>query len=105
MHALLNEIPAVDPGVTAQFETAYRRRLFHWAAEQVRDEFTAKTWQAFWQTAVENRPVAEVAAELSLSVGAVYISRSRVMARLRTSIEKLGEETATRIGGDNGHAN
>ena len=104
MHALLNEIPAVDPGVTAQFETAYRRRLFHWAAEQVRDEFTAKTWQAFWQTAVENRPVAEVAAELSLSVGAVYISRSRVMARLRTSIEKLGEETATQIGGDNGYA-
>ena len=48
MHALLHAIPAADPGITAQFEMAYRRRLFHWAAEQVRGEFTAKTWQAFW---------------------------------------------------------
>ena len=104
MHALLHAIPAADPGITAQFEMAYRRRLFHWAAEQVRGEFTAKTWQAFWQTAVENRPVADVATELSLSVGAVYISRSRVMAKLKACIEKLGEETATQIGGDDGYA-
>ena len=105
MHAFLNAIPADDAAITAQFETAYWRRLFHWAADRVKDEFTAKTWQAFWQTAVENRPAATVAAELTMSVGAVYVSRSRVMARLRTCIEQLGEQTATFIGGDDAHAN
>ena len=97
MHALLHAIPAADPGITAQFEMAYRRRLFHWAAEQVRGEFTAKTWQAFWQTAVENRPVADVATELSLSVGAVYISRSRVMRQAPEGMKPTEEDIQKRI--------
>ena len=55
-------------------------------------EFAPATWQAFWQTAVEGRPPAEVAAELGLSVGAVYVARSRVLARLKRRIEQLGDE-------------
>jgi len=60
--------------------------LFDWAAEQVRGHFQDSTWQAFWQTAVENRPPREVADHLGLSVGAVYIAKSRVLARLREQV-------------------
>ena len=77
------------------FEAEYRRRLFRWAADEVQGEFAPSTWQAFWLTAVEGRPPADVAAELGLSVGAVYIARSRVLARLRQRIEQLGDEAAS----------
>ena len=98
----LAEVPARDSAQTATFDAECRRRIFRWAAEQVKGEFAPNTWRAFWQTAVEDRPVAEVAAELGLTPGAVYVARSRVIARLRRRVEQLGDETAARIGGDDG---
>lgn len=86
--ALLEAQPA--PGDdTHLFEGEYRRRLFAWAAERVRDGFTETTWQAFWRTGVEGRAVQAVAESLGLTPGAVYIARSRVMARLRREIEQV----------------
>src|SRR5262249_48200537 len=59
------------------------QRVFAWAAEQVRGEFQEATWQAFWQTAVEGKGAKEVGAALGMSVGAVYVAKSRALARLR----------------------
>jgi RNA polymerase sigma-70 factor (ECF subfamily) len=94
---LLEAQPKADPSVTGMFDLEYRRRLFHWAAEKVEKEFAPETWQAFWRTAVRGEKPANAAQELGISIGAVYIARSRVMARLRKQIEELGEETATII--------
>jgi RNA polymerase sigma-70 factor (ECF subfamily) len=99
---LLDEIPADDPNASATFDQEYRQRLFRWAADQVKAEFAPKTWHAFWRTAVEARPVAEVAAECGMTAGAVYVARSRVLARLRQRIEQLGDDTAAQIGEDHG---
>jgi RNA polymerase sigma-70 factor (ECF subfamily) len=88
---LLDAQPAADPSVTALFETEYRRRVFRWVAEKIQREFTPTTWQAFWRTAVGGQPPKDVAAELGLSIGAVYIARSRVVARLRQRVEELGD--------------
>jgi RNA polymerase sigma-70 factor (ECF subfamily) len=90
---LLESQPARDLQAKAEFAAEFRRRAFRWAADQVRNEFAAPTWQAFWKTAVDNQPIADVAAELDLSVGAVYIARSRVLARLRERIEQLTQDT------------
>jgi RNA polymerase sigma-70 factor (ECF subfamily) len=92
---LLEAQPAVDPSATALFEADYRIQVFHWAAEEVRGQVAPTTWQAFWLTAVEGRPPDEVAIELCLSVGSVYVARSRVLARLRRRIERLGDEAAS----------
>lgn len=97
---LLAAVPAADPDLTAEFEAEYRRRLFRWAADQVRGEFAARTWQAFWATAVEGRPAAAVAAELGMTAGAVYVAKSRVLARLRHRIQQLGDDTADRVVGE-----
>jgi len=91
---LLEAQPAADPSATALFEAEYEKHLFLWAAAEVRGEVVTTTWQAFWQTGVEGRSPQEVAAELNLSVGAVYVARSRVLARLRRRIEQLGDEAA-----------
>jgi RNA polymerase sigma-70 factor (ECF subfamily) len=96
---LLEAQPAGDPEAEAEFTREFQRRAFHWAAEQVRPEFTESTWQAFWKTGVENQPVSAVAQELGLSVGAVYIARSRVLARLRGRVEQLTEETGLDLEG------
>lgn len=94
MQELLEAHPAADPAATALFEAEYERRVFQWAAGEIQSEFTASTWQAFWQTAVLGGAPAAVAAELGLSIGAVYVARSRVLARLKRRIEQSGNEEA-----------
>jgi RNA polymerase sigma-70 factor (ECF subfamily) len=91
---LLEAQPTDDPSATAVFEAEYRRRVFRWAADEVQGEFTPSTWRAFWLTAVDGRKPADAAAELGLSVGSVYIARSRVLARLRARIQQLGDEAS-----------
>jgi RNA polymerase sigma factor (sigma-70 family) len=61
----------------------YHQRLFDWACDRIRPEFQENTWQAFWRTAVGEESGEEVAKALGLSVGAVYIAKSRVRMRLR----------------------
>jgi RNA polymerase sigma-70 factor (ECF subfamily) len=89
MVALLEALPDPAGEDSAVFEAEYRRRTFEWAAAQVRDEFRPATWQAFWRTAVDNQGAAAVAADLRLSVGAVYVARSRVLARIRAKVEEI----------------
>ena len=86
---LLDRQPAPAGEDSALFDREYRRQTFHWAAEQVRGEFRDATWRAFWLTSVEGEPTKEVARLLGMTPGAVYIARSRVMARLRQTIEQL----------------
>ena len=71
----------------AQFEHEERMELFRWAAGQVRAACDAKTWDAFWRTTVLQQTIEQVAAELSLSVGQVYVARCRTLARLRELVE------------------
>jgi len=70
----------------------YERRLFHWAAERVRPSVQESTWRAFWLTAVEDKSGKEAATELSMTVAAVYLARSRVMARLREELEQVSND-------------
>ncbi len=90
-HRLLQERAAPEDEADL-WEREYRERLFVWAAQRVRPAFQARTWEAFWQTAVEERDPQTVADTLGLSVGAVYIARSRVLMRLREQIQSVQEK-------------
>ena len=50
-----------------------------------------RTWQAFWRTAVDGQPGKQVAADLGLTVAAVYHARSRVLARLKELVRSVQE--------------
>lgn len=86
----LAEVPGED-SMNDEIRKEYDREVFVFAAEQIRREFREQSWKAFWQTAIEGRDTADVASELGVERGAIYMSRSRIMARIRAKIEELGE--------------
>ena len=82
------------------WDLEYRKQMFDWACEQVRPEFSDRAWKAFWSITVEEKSPGDVAEELGVSVGAVYISKSRVIARLRERVSAVsGEEDLDGIDG------
>jgi RNA polymerase sigma-70 factor (ECF subfamily) len=78
-----------DAAVSQMFEVEYRHEMFRCAAEQVRGDVQENTWQAFWLSTVDDMPALEVARRLGMSIGSVYIARSRVMARLREEVRRM----------------
>ncbi|HEV3443267.1 MAG TPA: hypothetical protein VG099_01435, partial [Gemmataceae bacterium] len=67
--------------------------------KQIRGGCEDSTWQAFWLTAVEGKEPKEAAGALGITVGAVYIAKSRVLARLRKKIEQLQGSDPHSLGG------
>ncbi len=84
----IEQASAMD-GVEQVWEHEYRQNMFRVAVDRIRHEFEASTWQAFWLTSIEGKKTDEVARSLGISHGAVYIARSRVLARLKKQIQTL----------------
>lgn len=90
---MLEELPAVSVDSSLLFLKEYRRELFRWAAERVREQVSQRQWMAYWLTSVEERSVSEVAAEYGMSVGSIYIARSRITKRIRELIREHEERS------------
>jgi RNA polymerase sigma-70 factor (ECF subfamily) len=86
--AALDDLAAPDDS-GAFSEAEYRQHLVRRALQLMQAEFSPKTWQACWEHVAAGRPAAEVAAELGISVGSVYVAKSRVMSRLRQELTGL----------------
>lgn len=74
---------------SVEIDAGERHTLLHRALQLMREAVAEHTWQAFWLTTVDGRPPADVAAELGMSVNAVYVAKARVLARLRTEFGEL----------------
>ncbi len=72
-------------------EDGEARLLFRRAVELIQGEFADRTWEAFWRVTIEDQAPQVVAQDLSISVNAVYLARSRVIRRLRDEFEGLIE--------------
>lgn len=79
----LASLPVPDGQFSSQFDLEYQQEVYRWAAEQVRESVVRVTWDAFHLTHMEGVSIADAAKQLGISVGNVYIARSRVMSRLR----------------------
>ncbi|WP_197440141.1 sigma-70 family RNA polymerase sigma factor [Polystyrenella longa] len=91
IEALLNEHADPHGEESRLFDLEFRREVFQWAACQVEENVQPSTWQAFWMSSVEDIPIPEVAERLQMTVGAVYIARSRVIGRIRNHAHKYAE--------------
>ena len=70
-------------------EAEYRQYLVNRALELMQAEFHPTTWKAFLECTTADRSAADVAAELGLSIDAVYAAKSRVLRRLRQELDGL----------------
>lgn len=86
---VLSQIPAAPDSQQVQ---QYEHELIIWAAEQVRNDFHHTSWQAFTATVIEGKPVADVAETLGITAGSIYMSRSRILARIKARIQNLTQE-------------
>jgi RNA polymerase sigma-70 factor (ECF subfamily) len=82
------ELACADPA-QAFDEAEYHRHLTTRALEIMQAQFQPAPWKACWEHVVAGRPAAEVAAELGMSEGAVYVASHRVLRRLREELEGL----------------
>ena len=89
----LEAIADPDDDADHQWELEYQRRLSAKAMDRIKHEFQPNTWQAFWGTAVEGRSATDVGEQLKLTAGAVYVAKSRVLARLRDEVKQLIAES------------
>jgi RNA polymerase sigma factor (sigma-70 family) len=91
-HRRLAEEPGPSTDQEAEWDREFQRQLFRLAAARIQDGFAPSTWMAFWRTAVDGHSGAAVAEELGVSVGAVYVARSRVLARLTEQVRQMRTE-------------
>jgi len=61
----------------------WQRMVILRCLERARQEFDAKTFEAFELFALSEKPIAEVMQRLNMSRNAIYIAKSRVLSRLR----------------------
>lgn len=74
------------------WEVEYQRRLASLAMEKVKQEFSENTWQCFWLTAVEGKSAAQIATQVGMSPGAIYVAKSRVLARIKQEVEFMRQQ-------------
>ena len=69
--------------------------LFELAMAAVQSRVAPHNWQAFVQTVLEGRSVAETAQALGLHEGMIYVARCKIQKMLKREIERL--ESAAEI--------
>jgi RNA polymerase sigma-70 factor (ECF subfamily) len=87
--AALQAIADPDSELNRQWDEEHDRYVVHCLLDLVEEEFEPITRQAFRRLALDGISGAEAAEELGLSVVAVYVAKSRVLARIRQKAEGL----------------
>jgi len=87
--AALQDIADPDSNLNRQWDDEHDRYVLNCVLDLVNEEFEPTTLQAFRRLAFDGASGAEVAAELGMSVPAVYVAKSRVLQRIRELAEGL----------------
>ena len=86
----LNSIAARDEFLQ-QMEAEWQRELLHEAMCRVRPRVQAHTWEAFRLMTQEKMAGQQVADQLGMKVGAVWVAKSKVQKMLHREIQLLQE--------------
>ena len=75
--------------LVAHIEQEFDRELFELAMHRVHLRMAPHNWQAFYLTALEGVPAAEVARQLEMKIGRVYAARSTIQQLLQEECQRL----------------
>jgi RNA polymerase sigma-70 factor (ECF subfamily) len=89
---VLNQLEDPQSDLSRQWDAEHDRHVTGRLMNHIEPQFEARTWQAFQRVALDRASPDEVAAELGISVNAVFIAKSRVLARFREEAAGLIEE-------------
>ncbi|GAB5403167.1 MAG: sigma-70 family RNA polymerase sigma factor [Aureliella sp.] len=82
-----------DPGawdeLADRIDTEYRSELLKQASALVERRVQSSTWQAYKLTAIDGISASDAASILKVKVADVYVSKSRVIRKLREAIAEL----------------
>ncbi len=81
--------PAVADPIEEISEAEYRAYVLRRIQHLMQVEFPPATWRAYWEHVACGKPAPQVAADLGISVGAVYVAKCRVLRRLREELAGL----------------
>ncbi len=79
----LDELEDPHSGLSQVWDEQHDRHIIRRLLEMIHPEFRPATWDAFAGVMLEGGKPAEVAARMGVSVNAVLLAKSRVLARLR----------------------
>lgn len=72
------------------WEEEYRRRAYRQAADEMLQELgEGKNWEIFRRTILEHEDPAQVATDLGITLGSIYLTRSRVLNRMRERLAQI----------------
>jgi RNA polymerase sigma-70 factor (ECF subfamily) len=80
---LLEQLEGPDSGLSAWWEQEHNRHVLNGLLSLVERDFAPTTWQAFRRVVLEELSADAVASERGMSVNAVLLAKSRVLAQLR----------------------
>jgi RNA polymerase sigma-70 factor, ECF subfamily len=80
---LLDQLCDPHSSLSLLFEQEHNRHVLGRLLALIQPQFAPKTWQAFQRVAMDGIAPDRVAAELGISVNAVFIAKSRVITQLR----------------------
>ena len=89
---LLNELEDPTSQLSAVWDREHDEHVMKQILLSLRTEFTETTWRAFELTALEGRISEDAAKVLGVSVNAVFIAKSRVLARMKQEAAGLIDE-------------
>jgi RNA polymerase sigma factor (sigma-70 family) len=91
---LAEQLTDPDSDLSRQWEEQHDQMVLRRLLDLMEQEFAPKTVRAFRRVCLEGARPRDVAAELGLSVGAVYMAKSTVLQRLRQQAQGLISEEA-----------
>jgi RNA polymerase sigma-70 factor (ECF subfamily) len=87
--SVLDQLADPAGGLSRLWDEQHDRHVLRVLLEQVRPEFSEARWRAFCRVSLDGVSPAVAAEELGMTVNAVLIAKSRVLARLRKEARGL----------------
>jgi RNA polymerase sigma-70 factor (ECF subfamily) len=85
----IDQLEGPTSELSRQWDQEHDQQLVRRLLGVVQSDFQPKTWEAFRLLVLEDRPAAEVARLCDMGANAVYVAKSRVLARLRQELGGL----------------
>lgn len=86
---LLDQLADPQSEMSRLWDQEHDRHVSQRALAAIQPSFEERTWRAFQRVVIDGATADQAAAELAISVNAVFIAKSRVMSRLRREIQGL----------------